>query len=221
MVIAKVLSIASLLFASALAGQPAQHPAGGRIYGAVVDHAGQPARGVTLCAMPLGIALGTALRTTKTDAQGKFRFENLSWLGRYTILGSDPEAGYSEFALWPSDSGPVQEVILSPQHPEAEFNFRLPPPAGFLHIHLTNSRTGEAIPGMVVSVYPADRPDQSIFSGTSGSDRTILVAPDRNLLLHIKSQGFKEWNESVGKGKPIRVASGAQVTVDVKLEPSH
>jgi hypothetical protein len=171
--------------------------------------------------MPLGVSLGTALPKTKTDAQGKFRFEKLPWWGRYSILGCDPEAGYAEFALWPPDSAQVQEVTLSPQHPEEEFNFRLPPPASFLHIHLTDSRTGEVIPGMAFSVFPADRPDQSIFYGTSSSDHTILVAPDRNLLLHIKSDGFKEWNESVGNGKPIRVASGAHVTVDVKLEPSH
>jgi hypothetical protein len=66
--------------------------------------------------------------------------------GRYTIYSSDLDAGDSEYTMRPSDSGPAQKVTLTSVHPKAEFNFRLPPPAGFLHIHLTNRITGETIP---------------------------------------------------------------------------
>jgi hypothetical protein len=53
------------------------------------------------------------------------------------------------------------------------------------------------------------------------SDRIVLVPPDRNLLLHVKSDGFREWDESIGTGKPVNVPSGNRVTLDVQLDPSN
>ena len=44
---------------------------------------------------------------------------------------------------------------------------------------------------------------------------SILILPDKSLLLHISSDGFREWNESVGKGKLTRLASGAHMKLDV------
>ena len=49
----------------------------------------------------------------------------------------------------------------------------------------------------------------------------ILVAPSENLLLHVKSDGFNEGNESVGKGKPLNVPSGGLLTLDVQLDPAE
>jgi hypothetical protein len=210
--------IACLLSAQAIAQQPTEQPAFGTIYGLVVDQAGQPARGVELVASPHA-ALATRLPRTKTDQQGKFQFDKLPWWGRFTVYADDEEAGFGVFATRPMNAKGIQEITLSPEHPEAKFNFQLPPPAGFLQFHLTNSRTGEEIKGINLDVLLAKEPDRFFFGISCASDRPILIPPNEDVLLHVKSWGFKEWGESVGRGKPLRISSGAHVTLDVSLEP--
>ena len=219
-VIAKLISIGCLLLASAVAQHPVEQPAWGSIYGVVINQAGQPARGIRLKAMPLGVLLATVLPETKTDYDGKFRFANIPWWGRYTVFADDLEAGYSPYATRPKDSERLHEVVISPEHAEAEFNFRLPPQAGFLHFHLKNSGTGETIYGIEVDVRSAEKPDQNLFGIGTSSDRPILVPSDRDLLLHVTSRGFKEWSESIGRGKAIRVPPGVHIKLEVQLEPS-
>ena len=53
------------------------------------------------------------------------------------------------------------------------------------------------------------------------SNRVILVPPDTSLFLHITSNGFREWKDSIGKGKLIRLASGARLKLDVQLESAE
>ena len=217
----KLIPIGCLLLASAVAERPGHEPARGSIYGVVINQAGQSAQGIALKAKPLGVILATALPETRTDQDGKFRFVKLPWWGRYTVFADDLEAGYSEYATRPQESKRLQEVTLSPEHPKAEFNFRLQPQAGFLHVQLKNSKTGQTIPGIEVDVRSAENPDQRLFGIGCYSDRPILVPSDRDLLLHITSWGFKEWSESVGQGKAIRIPPGVRMALEVQLEPSQ
>ena len=59
------------------------------------------------------------------------------------------------------------------------------------------------------------------FTMSCYSNKVILIPPAKSLLLHIWSDGFREWNESIGKGKPIHLASGARLKIDVQLEPAE
>ena len=156
---------------------------------------------------------------TRTDDQGKYRFENLPWWGRYTVYAQDEDAGYSDISTGPAGDSHSAEVEISPEHPEAELSFTLPPKAGFVRIHLRNGKTGQAISGMNVAVMPMEKPESPLFTLSCYSDHTILVPPDKNLLLHVKSDGFREWDESVGNGKPLNLSSGKQMTLDIQLEP--
>ena len=112
------------------------------------------------------------------------------------------------------------EVEVTPAHPEAEFKVYLPPRAGFLQIHLTNRSTGFGISRMRVVVMPMEDPQSPLFTIVGGSTHVILVPPDKNLLLHVTSDGFREWDENVGSGKPLYLPSGTRLTLDVQLEPS-
>ena len=217
-----LLLFGALLGVNAPAQQPSQLAPKEVIFGTVIDQNGQPAKGVFLTASPFSKAptLGNLPRT-KTDRNGKYRFEGLRWLGRCIVYAYDEEAGYSIFSTAPTDSGRPAEVTLSPQHPEGELNFRLPPKAGFLHIHLTNRRTGTVIHGVEVKWALKQEPNRLIFDGSSSSDSAILVPPDEDLLLHVISSGFLEWNESAGHGKPVRMESGSVLELDVQLEPAN
>jgi hypothetical protein len=200
-------------------GSAAGVTAKGVIYGYVVVQDGQPAKGIGLTAMPLGVALATVLPHTKANDAGEYRFENLPWWGRYTVYAEDDDAGYSTFSTG-TGGGHPPEVELTPERREAELNLLLPPKAGFVTVQLTNRRTGAAISAMRIAVMALKNPVMPLFTASCSSTQVILVPPDKDLLLHVTSDGFREWNESVGKGKDIRLSSGTRVTLIVQLEPS-
>jgi hypothetical protein len=213
------LVFVGFLLAAAVAQQHDEPPPKGVIYGIAIGQDGQPAKGIGLTASPLGVVLAAVLPHTKTNDAGEYRFENVPWWGRYTVYAEDEEAGYSSFSTGPAgDSSP--EVELTPEHPEAEFEVHLPPKAGFLHIHLTNRRTAAGISGMRVAVMPMENPESLLFTMSCYSNHVVLVPPDKNLLLHVTSDGFREWDESVGRGKPLHLNSGTGLTLAVQLDPS-
>jgi len=206
-----------LLLAAAFAQQHEEAP-NGVIYGHVVGPDGSPAKGVSLIATPLGVGLVTRLPGTKSNDAGAYRFQSLPWWGRYSVTAEDEEAGYSLFSTDQARDDPP-EVELTPEHREAEMTVYLPPKAGFLHVHLTNQETGADITAMRVALMEVESPTSPMFSTSCGSNRVILIPPDKSLLLHIWSDGFREWKESIGKGKLIHLPSGIRLTLDVQLEP--
>ena len=195
-------------------------PNRGVIYGTVIDKNGRSAKGLILNASPLGVPLLMALPWTRTNDRGAFRFEHLP-LGRYTVFAEDKEQGYSSFSTGPAGPGKPPEVELTTERPEAEFNLRLPPKAGLLLFHLTNRSTDAPISGVEVTVMSAEAPSRPIFSGGQSSAKPVLVPSDRNLLLHVTSWGFREWNQSVGYGRLVRIAPGDRLTLDVQLQPAN
>jgi hypothetical protein len=212
--------LVSIVLLSAAAAQQSNKPvANGTISGTVIDQDGQPAKNFALTVAPLDVPLAAMLPATKTDQNGNFRFSGLPWWGRYAVYAVDENAGYSLFSTGSNDPKSTQEVTLSPEHPEAEFHLVLPPKAGFLEIHLTNRKTGAPIEPVLVKVMFADDPKKPIFSTSCSSTHAILVAPDKDLLLHVTSWGFREWAKSAGTGIPIRIRSGSHLTLHVELDP--
>lgn len=189
------------------------------IFGKVIDQNGQPAKGITLVACPLGKVLATALPWVITDQDGKFRFERLLGWGKYTVYADDPAAGYSDESQDPDYRASPIAVTLSAEHPQTQFNFRLPPRAGFLYFHLTNQKTGGAIDEVEVEVLLAGNPRKLVFSVGQGAGKPVLVPPKRDLLIHVKSRGYEEWYVSAGTGKSIHPDPGERMDFDIALEP--
>ena len=214
-----LLSIA--LTSPSATAQPGQPPAPPAIYGRVVDQNGQPAIGITLEARPMDGILATALPETITDRDGNYRFEHLFGWGKYTIYANDPKAGYSDTSLDPDSIAQPHVVFVSAENPQARFDFSLPPKAGLLFFHLTNQKTGALIDEVEVAVEFAGNPRRSLFSGSHGTNEPFLVPPNRDLLIHVKSRGYKEWFISVGMGKPIRLTPGERMDFDIALEPEN
>ena len=177
-----------LLFSPIAAQQTVSPIANGVIYGTVTDSDGDIAKEINVVASPLGVALAMALPHTRTDRNGRYRFERIQW-GRYTVYAEDPQAGYSLFS---SGTGYIHppEIRISSQHPEAELSVRLPPKAGFLSIHLTNQMTGSVIPSLIIEVMRQEEPSKMIFSESCGSADAILIPPDKDVLLHVSAPGL-------------------------------
>jgi hypothetical protein len=193
----------------------------GTIFGIVVGADGQAAKALRLQAMPLGVALGAVLPSATTNERGEYRFVDLPWWGKYTVCANDEEAGYSTFVTGCFGQSKPAEVEITAERREAELRVFLPPKAAFLKVNLTNRRTGAAIVGMRVVVMTSSNPPSVIYSTSCFSNKVVLLPPDKDVFIHVTSDGFIEWNDSVGTGKPLRLASGARRTLDVQLEPSN
>jgi hypothetical protein len=219
----KAQSVFLAIVLLAVAGAQQQPTPNGVVYGALSTPDGRPANKLSLEAMPVDVEINGKLPKTKTNERGEYRFENLPW-GRYKVFGEDEKAGYSAYS---AGDDPLPEGEVTPEHPKAELSFTLPPKAGFIHIHLKNRRTGRAISAMTIAVVPIEKPDSRVFNDpgvftmSCDSDRMVLVPPDKNLLLHVKSDGFREWDESIGTGKPVNVPSGNRLILDVQLDPAN
>jgi hypothetical protein len=72
---------------------------------------------------------------------------------------------------------------------------------------------------MRVALAPMESPEQQVFSISCYSNHVVLIPPEKNLLLHVTSDGYREWDESAGRGKPLHLASGARITLDIQLDP--
>jgi hypothetical protein len=215
---ATLVFVGLALFAAATAEQRRESDANGVIHGTVVGQDGEPAKGIGLDAYPIGVGLAAKLPHTKTNDVGEYRFEKIPWWGKYSVYAEDEDAGYSLFSTREGHTDP-EGVELKPDRPEAEMKVYLPPKAGFLHIRLTDRRTGNAIPGMRVTLAPNESPEQQVFSMSCYSNHIILIPPDKPLLLHVTSDGYREWDDSAGRGKPLYLASGARTTLDIQLDP--
>ena len=189
------------------------------IFGHVVDQNNQPAKQIEVEGMPLGVALGAILPRSRTDENGNYRL-GVPWWGRYTVYANDLNAGYSSFTTPPADPDHLAEVTVSTDHPQAEFDFQLPRKAGFLHFHLTNAKTGAPISRIEVTVALKGPPARLVYSDGTSADKSFLVPSNKDVLLHVTSWGYKEWDKSVGGGKAIRLAPGAELTLNVKLNPA-
>jgi hypothetical protein len=209
-----------LLLLGAASAQQNAEPRHGVIYGIAIAHDGQPAKEIGLTAAPSGVGLAAKLPYTRTNEAGEYRFE-VPWWGKYTVYADDEDAGYSDFSTGAGDDRSAPEVELTPEHPEAELTVFLPPKAGFVQIHLTNEKTGGHISAMRVALMVAESPISPVLTMSCSSRQVILIPPDKSLLLHVWSDGFREWNESVGKGKLIHLASGSRLKLDVQLEPAQ
>jgi hypothetical protein len=211
--------IGVLLLATATTQQQGKSRPNGVIYGIAIDQDGQPAKGIILGADRLDVGLAGGSSRVKTNNAGEYRFEHLNW-GRYIVYAEDEEAGYSRYSTGPADDTQSSAVELTPEHGKAEHKVQLPPKAGFLEIHLTGRRTGGAsIFGMRVAVMPMENPESPLFTMGCASGHVVLVPPDKNLLLHVSSDGFREWDESAGSGKPLYLPSGTRLVLDIELDP--
>jgi hypothetical protein len=211
------LLVALLLVPSGFPGQAGPSPVKGTIFGTAVRPDGRPARGIGLAAFGLHQSVSGRLPHARTDEAGKYRFENLD-LDRYAVQADDEQAGYSIFATWQAHPAEVQLTAGSPM---AELRVDLPPPAGFLHIHLTNRRSGAVIPSVQIRLTLADAAQAPLYATSCLSDHTVLIPSGILVLLHVVSEGFHEWAQSAGTGKRIEIPSGVHRKLNVQLEPRN
>jgi hypothetical protein len=208
-------------------GASAQQPLdfGGEIHGIVVGQDGLPVNNMRLSAvMECPSSCPFWMSATVTNEAGEYRFQHLPLGHKYAVFSDNTKAGYPRFG--PAAAG-VAEITIG--QPMVELRVNLPPKAGTIVIHLTDRATGAVIPRVFIKLKAADAPDSKwseLWADSSNClffpDCAVAVTPDKPLLVHVSAWGFNEWDESIGKGKPLLIHSGARLAWDIRLEPlSH
>ena len=136
-----------------------------------------------------------------TNQAGEYRFQHLPLGRKYSVFSMKAKMEYPSFS-----PPPAGIVDLTADRPEAELRVDLPPKVGILMIHLTDRKTGEVIPRVLVKVRVPDAPDSrwsDVWADGSNClfypDCAIPVPPDKQLLVHVSSTGFHEWDESAAE----------------------
>lgn len=190
----------------------------GVLHGAALNEDNQPVPRVGLMLLPLGVDLAYILPTTTTNEAGLYRFENVC-SGRFTVVVDDERAGYPSY-VWDAyflSEAKLQEVVLIPGGSEVELPVSVPPKAGVLDLRVRNRRTGDEITNVQVILKP-QHSDHAWITFNSDAGK-LLVPSNTDLLLRLKSDGFRQWKEATNKGKPIRLQPSAHFTVEAELEP--
>jgi len=179
--------------------------------------------GIMVKAWPLGVNLSAKLPTAKTDLSGEYVFEKVC-PGRYTVLPEDKEAGYP-------NSGPyffeflygrrVAEVKLTSQNADVELPLMLPLKPGRMNVHITDRTTKVEILEFTIEIkVPGQHlsPEMKYLFHPDIKDHQIEVPPDKDFIVHVTAEGFREWGESIGGRKVVRVPSGTEAALEAQLE---
>lgn len=222
----RFLAIVPLLFAFPASGQhyPQEPQCRGVIHGVVLGQNGQPVSDLNVILYPLGVDLGVLLPQMKTDQRGEYRFEHVC-SGRYSVFIEDEKAGYPYSSPYLNRflyGGRIPEVKITDTSLDAQLPVNVPPKPAQLQVRLTNSKTKARILRADIDLRVSRKRRLTTYCDESiscDSKPFFLVPPDQDVLLHVTSNGFHEWKESAGRGKPIRVRSGEILTIDAALDP--
>ncbi len=192
----------------------------GVIHGIVFDGSGDKVSGIAVEAWPTRLLAGS-VPSVKTGPEGDYRFEHIC-PGTYVVTVADEKAGYPHASPMVSAFiyGSIEEVRLTIESPQADLPVRLPPKPGFMQLHITNRETKAEIPKFTVMLNVKGQPGGLSFIFDVGiKDHKIELPPDKDVICHLTADGFREWSESAGQGKLIRIQSGTKGTLEAELQP--
>ena len=194
----------------------------GVIQGLVVNEEGTPIAEAKVHAEPLdGRTRGTLVRYVETDAQGRFRIDRLEW-GKYMISAKKEESGYPDMMYAFYNNNLFTTVTLSQLSPLADVRIQLGPQAGVLTGTITDAESGNPV-NAGFRFTPAERPNNWLSKSAPPRYRVLLPARE-GVFLEVTAPGYKKWHyggtPSAPKGIPLRLASGAEMVLDIRLEPA-
>ena len=192
----------------------------GRIRGVVVDEEGKPIQHAEVWPHVRHPTIG-ALRFVETDANGRFEIDRLEF-DTFNVFAKKEDEEYPDMGFAFYYEGLPHIVRLSPDEPVANANLKIGPKAGVLTGSVTDKVTGKAIdPAFMLrrAKNPAN------FLSTSGASQyRLLLPPETEVTLEVSADGYETWlytdpSDSL-KPMPIRLASGAEMRLDIQLQPT-
>jgi hypothetical protein len=211
--LAAYLVVASI-FSAAQSSEPAQ--AQGHIIGSVVNDSNEPVGHAILCTSVVGTnSAHTECGAQRADADGHFDIRVPLETNR--IFAENPQAGYQE-ANNPMEQG--VHVKLSELEPVANITIKIGPSPAEIILDVTDRSTGKPVSAFVVRWM---RIDDGPVAATDSNKSRVLVPPNVELILTVRSPGYERWfyTDVSAPSRPIlRLASGERKTISVELEHS-
>jgi Carboxypeptidase regulatory-like domain len=187
----------------------------GSIRGIVVDQDGVPVADAEVNASPVGgWRTVRALQYVETDSSGHFSIGELA-LGKWAVFVKKEQAKYADTSASFYSDNVFPIAALTPAAPVAEVRVQLGPRAGLLTGSVTNAANGAPV-SAGFTLTRAAAPDE--WLGTSApAEYRILLPSSTDVLVEVSEPGFTTWSP----GHPLRLQPGAEVRMDIQLEPSH
>ena len=190
------------------------------IRGKVFDDKGNPVIAATVYFYPTGMGPAVMIPRVKTDESGSFVLEHLQPFTYLVYAVKGQEQFYEKFFSFIADDKSPQ-VMLTPQSPMAAITLRVRPQGGVIKISVTDALTGCPI-NPILDIWRTDEPKNHL-SGRILSIWTLLAPIEKNVSLSVGADGYKDWYYPVGNNPdystPIKLKSGEEMTLDIKLEP--
>ena len=107
------------------------------------------------------------------------------------------------------------EAAITSTAPSAQVQIQLGPKAGVLVGRLTNAQTGAPVNASFRLIRVAS--PAIWLSASEPPDYRVLLPAAADVRVEVSAPGFKTWTSS----KPLRLQSGAELTLDIALEESR
>lgn len=187
----------------------------GSIRGTVVDEKGAPVSNAKVNASPVGGWLITKLvRYVETDAQGRFLIDGLT-LGKYGIFAMKEEAQYPNLSSSFYSDNVFPTAVINAAAPTAEVRVQLGPKAAVLTGSITDAINGSPVDAafqLTRVVSPSE------WLGCSAPPNYRILLPSSvDVLVEVSAPGYRTWSSPA----PLRLQPGAEMRLDIQLEPSH
>ncbi len=194
----------------------------GRICGTVRTERGAPAAGVHVEAMDAGQGHSGPLQGALTKDDGSYCIVGLEFGDQWTLSVNESAKGYpNTWATFYGVRSGETHIRLSPQTQTVVANWSIPFKAGFLYLHLTDGRTGKPLADGAYQLAVAGSEETRSMRGSFGVQSPLLLPPDETVLVRVDKPGYRGWPEGGSAGRPVLVAPGASLTLDVALTPSQ
>jgi len=166
--------------------------------------------------------MSKAIRYVETDENGSFLIDRLVY-GTYIVEGEKEEDGYPS-SIFSLDAGKLPAAVtISPEQPDGIIVLKLGPRAGVLKGTVRDAVTGKKI-GTNFTVRRWGTPGR-FFSTSEGPQFRLLIPASTDVTLEVTAPGYKKWffaaQSHPSRPAPLRLESGAQMHMDILLQPSH
>jgi hypothetical protein len=215
------LVVSFLLATSAFAQDAFQSPkCKGVLRGEAARENGQRVVGLDLTLEPLGVDFDHVLPRTKTERTGRYRFEHIC-PSRYTVRVEGEGHGHPAYyhLIFRQLTSRVHEVRLTAEHLDANLPVDVPPKPDWLVVRAIDRQTKAEISDVTVRMTLPGTPNNPLSELGPASREGVPVPPDRDVLVHLNSDGFREAKETEGSGKVVHISSGTRVTMRAHLDP--
>lgn len=224
LVIVIVLVSVGLLYTLSGKGQAPQTPlSSSLVQGKVLNDAGQPVAGATVYADSINFE-GGRMPSTRTDAQGRFRFNNLK-NGLYRIYAEKEEDGYASpvSAFHSGDAGGISLVNVYEQQATADTTIFLRPKSARITGQIVNLLTRKAIKGAQIILRRVDNPDYSYSTAADANGRINILVPSEPFTIEVLAEGYKKWRyksaDAVNATDALALTPASTKNLSIALQP--